>query len=263
MGVRFPHGGPLKVIMFWFKKKKIVVDCFVDNQFFVDNVPITPSIKVTPDWWKSIPSKMNIEEESGVAIEVATIKRCIGFVDLFKKSFTLPLWSDLRIDNMQEGLRWHFVDGDSRITSHNPGQWGHNFPDLRHIKIMCPWIVKEKTGCNFLYMQSTWSMLETESRGLIMPPGVVDFKHQHVLHVNTFLPAETKSYLFKVGTPLVYLIPLTENEVEFRSHCINVNEYETMRKSIRFPTFTNGYTFAKKNSDKKESEKGKCPFHFN
>jgi hypothetical protein len=220
-----------------------------------------PSIKATPDWWKSIPSKFSIEEESGIMVEAATMKRCIGFLDLFKNSFTLPLWSDLRIDNSQKGLMWHFVDGDSSITSHNPAQWGYNFPDLRHIKIMCPWIVKEKTGCNFLYMQSTWSMLDTESREIVIPPAIVNFKHQHVLHVNTFLPAKDKSYLFQVGTPLVYLIPMTEHEVEFKSHCIDVNEYQTMRKGVRFPTFTNGYVFAKKKSDERESEK-KCPFHF-
>jgi hypothetical protein len=247
--------------MFWFKKKKIIVDCFTDNEFLVDNVPIAPSIKMTPDWWKSIPGKIQVEGEHNIILESATIKRCIGFLDLYTNSFTLPLWSDVYVNVSEHGLAWQFANGDSRIETHNPNQYGNNFPDLRHIKFMCPWILNEKTGCNFIYMQSTWSMLDSELKNLIMPPAILNFKHQHVLHVNTFLPSKNESYFAKLGTPLVYLIPMTDNEVEFKSHHISNNEYQTMNKSICFPTFTNGYNFAKKKSDEKESEK-KCPFHF-
>ena len=204
---------------------------------------------------------MEVEEDHNIIIETSTIKRCIGFLDLYKNSFTLPLWSDVCVNVTEHGLAWKFADGESLITIHNPIQYGNNFSDLRHIKIMCPWILHEKTGCNFVYMQSTWSMLDSKLKNLIMLPAVTNFKHQHVLHVNTFLPSKTESYFAKLGTPLVHLIPMTDNEVEFKSHHISGDEYRTMSKSKRFPTFSNGYNFAKKKSDERESEK-KCPFHF-
>jgi hypothetical protein len=248
--------------MFWFKKKKIVVDCFIDNKFLVDNVSIAPSIKNTPEWWKSIPSQVEVQESHNIIIETSTIKRCIGFLDLYKNSFTLPLWSDVCVNVNEHEISWKFADGLSRMESHNPIQYGNNFSDLRHIKIMCPWILNEKTGCNFIYMQSTWSMLDSELKNLIMPPAILNFKHQHYLHVNIFLPSKPQSYFVKVGTPLVHLIPMTENEVEFKSHHIDSNEYQTMSKTNRCLTFSNGYNFAKKKSEERENEKKTCPFHF-
>jgi hypothetical protein len=111
-------------------------------------------------------------------------------------------------------------------------------------------------------MQSTWSMLDSELKNLIMPPAILNFKHQHYLHVNIFLPSKPQSYFVKVGTPLVHLIPMTENEVEFKSHHIDSNEYQTMSKTNRCLTFSNGYNFAKKKSEERENEKKTCPFHF-
>ena len=113
--------------MFWFKRKKIVVDCFINSEFMVNNVPIVHSIKSTPNWWKSLPSKVNITGDSGIEKELGTIKKCIGFQDLYKNSFTLSMWSDLHIKNDEHGMSWEFSDSNSRIDTHNPLQWGYNF----------------------------------------------------------------------------------------------------------------------------------------
>jgi len=248
--------------MFWFKRKKIVVDCFINNEFVVNNVPIVQSIKSTPNWWKAIPSKVNITEDSGIEKEVSTLKKCIGFQDLYLNSFTLSMWSDLHINNNERGMTWEFGDPHSRVDSHNPLQWGYNFKNMRHLKIMCPWILKEKTGCNFAYIKETWGSLDNDDyHRLTVLPAVVNFKHQHVLHINAFISNEKNMYSIKLGTPVVHLIPMTENDVEFKSHTLSENEYTALKTATFFPTVSGGYVFAKKKSDERESEK-KCPFHF-
>jgi hypothetical protein len=247
--------------MFWFKRKKIVVDCFMNNEFVVNNVPIVRAVKATPNWWKSIPAKVDITEHSGIQKEVSTIKKCIGFQDLYRNAFTLSMWSDLNIICNEKGFVWEFSDPNSSVDSHNPLQWAHNFQNMRHLKIMCPWILKEKTGCNFAYVKETWGSLDNDYHNFTVLPAVVNFKHQHVLHINAFIPHDSSAYSIKLGTPVVHLIPLTEHDVEFKSHSLSQDEYATMKSSTFFPTVSGGYVFAKKKSDERESEK-KCPFHF-
>jgi hypothetical protein len=251
--------------MFFFKRKKIVVDCFINSEFVVNNVPIVQSIKSTPNWWKPIPSKVNITENSGIEKELGTIKRCIGFLDLYKNSFTLSMWSDLYIKNNEGGMVWEFSDSNpnSRVDSHNSFQWGYNFENMRHLKIMCPWILKEKTGCNFAYIKETWGSLDNDDyHRLTVLPAVINFKHQHALHINAFISDEKKMYSIKLGTPVIHLIPMTENDVEFKSHTVTDNEYNVLKTSTFFPTVSGGYNFAKKKSEERGNEKKKCPFHF-
>ena len=128
---------------------------------------------------------------------------------------------------------------------------------------MCPWILKEKTGCNFAYIKETWGSLDNDDyHRVTVLPAVVNFKYQHHLHINAFIPDAKNTYSIKLGTPVVHLIPMTENDVEFKSHSLFENEFNALKTSTSFPTVSGGYNFAKNKSEERENEKKKCPFHF-
>ena len=83
--------------MFWFKRKTITVDAFTNQAGVYEYFPINKSTKHLPDWWLSLPKLQNFENEAGIPFELSTMKRCPGFVDLYKKSFTLSSYTELKI----------------------------------------------------------------------------------------------------------------------------------------------------------------------
>lgn len=248
--------------MFFFKKSKIYVDCFTTSEFRINVCPITRSTKQFPEWWKKIPGTIPFQESNGISIDRSTMKRCNGFLDLYKNSFTLPMWTDFKIEIGQEEdksfLRWYISD-DTEVTSHDSKQWANNFSQFKQIKILSPWRLKEKTGCKFAFISPSWSLLENLKDFHIMP-GVVDYKYQHSTHVNMFVPYKIGEYIINVGTPLAHIIPLTEKHVEFNCHVVDDIEYKKIMTETNYPTFNGGYSLLKKTVEKNESNK-KCPFH--
>ena len=62
---------------------------------------------------------------------------------------------------------------------------------------------------------------------------------------------------FKAGEPLVHLIPISEKQVEIKTHLVSVDEI--LKMVPRPTTYANRYNFFKKSM---ESETKKCPFGF-
>lgn len=249
-------------MFFFFKKNKIYVDCFTTSEFQLNACPITRSTKQFPEWWKKIPGTISFEEENGISIDRSTIKRCIGILDLYKNSFTLPMWSDFKIEIGEENnmsfMRWYISD-DTEIARHDSRQWANNFSNFKQIKLMSPWKLKEKTGCKFAFVSPSWTLLEN-LKDLHIMPGIVDYKYQHSTHVNMFVPYQIGQHIIKVGTPLAHIIPLTEKSVEFNCHAIDEIEYKKMSSRTKYSTFNGGYSLLKKAVEETESKK-KCPFH--
>jgi hypothetical protein len=78
------------------------------------------------------------------------------------------------------------------------------------------------------------------------------------LHVCAELPQSRQEFILELGTPLIHLIPLTEKEVDVRTHIISEDEW-----TKRTQTSTGAKTFLKQSLKKdlmiKSIEEG-CPF---
>jgi hypothetical protein len=72
--------------------------------------------------------------------------------------------------------------------------------------------------------------------------GLINFKDTAHPNVNAFVPKKNATYSLNAGTPMVYLIPLTERKVEFKNHLVSDEEYAKMSKYIthRSNKFRNG-----------------------
>lgn len=235
----------------FFKRKKIVVDCFTYRNTVYDYFPILPAANNFPNWWSDLKKPTDI-------IPNLNLKTCQGLIGLYQTAFTMRMWSDLAVTvgpTSDPRFNIRFADPDSSAYPHGSDQWGSWLPanEWQHLKIMSPWVMKSKSDIKFLMTDTTWG--RSSFKDYTVLNGVVDFKYQVTSNINLMLPIpETayKTFLIPVGTPLVHLVPLTEEKVEFKSHLISKEEYDS--KSTRVLSFINNF---KKN--KKFTKESECP----
>jgi hypothetical protein len=246
--------------MFFFKKKKIVVDTFTHMNNVYEYFPIDNALKYTPDWWKKLPGTYEEVNAFGVKMPTSTIKHCEGFIDLYKSGFIIPLWSDLIVSTKDDGA-WQYQWADFKayvIQSHSERQYSQDLNKYIHLKLQSPWAIKEKTGVKFVWTEPLWNnLLNTYDIKLL--PGILDFKYQSSSHVNIFLQKKEQSFNINCGTPMVHLIPMSEHNVEIKNHLISTDEYNQLKDLDQPFTFTGKYRKVKKIIDARES---KCPFGF-
>lgn len=235
----------------FFKRKKIVVDAFTQNVNAFDLFPVESSNKFLPGWWKNLPANYFIENSNGISLKRTTLKSCVGFTNLYQNGFIIPLWSDLVIQTQGNIYSYQFADNVSNIAFHGIEQIGSEFTNHVHIKIVSPWKFREKSGIKFLYLEPTWN----EPADMFIqktPPGLVEFKYQHTTNVNIFL-SNGRRYEWSAGKPLAHIIPMSDNEVEIKTHLVGEEEIVRAMNS-GFPFFNNGYIQSKK------IKENKCPF---
>ena len=140
--------------------KKIKLECFTADAAIHKFFPISLAKKFIPEWFKSIPP---------MGEQTATIKHCDGFHNLYSRGWVMPMWSDLLLETDKEGgYKYQYsgsfesYPGGNRgyqpIDQHSSEQLGNKFLDHIHLKLLSPWIIKEKSGVDFYYSENTWGI---------------------------------------------------------------------------------------------------------
>jgi hypothetical protein len=239
------------------KSKKVTLDCFTTNSGVAEFFPISNSVDFYPDWWKNLPKYYDIST-NGIKHTSTTIKTCSGFIDLYKNSLTIPMWSEFIIEfDANNNFKWISPSVCGSVLSHDPQQLGPKFKDYSQVKLISPWIISEKSGINFHFTGAFWNQLDT-FEDFIITPGVVNYKNQVTTHIN--LITHKKRLEFKAGQPMVNIIPMTEKKVQIKIHQISEDEYKNKMNSINFlSSFIGSYI---KNKKIKKTRESKCPFGF-
>ena len=244
-------------MFFFFRKKKIVVDAFTCMYTAHEYFPIQNAIKTVPDWWKSLPKEYTTATDLGISLNLPTMKKCDGFLDLFNRGFILPLWSDVIINTQDNGyyqFQWANIK-TSVIMTHDMRQYGSVISNnFTHMKIISPWVLREKTGVKFVWMNPSWNRLFSDNLNIL--PGVMDFKYQQDTNINILIEKKNHTYKLSAGEAMAHIIPLTDDKVEIKNHLISEQEYQ---QKIAHFMFTSKYKRMKQIIDGRES---KCPFGF-
>lgn len=242
---------------FFVKNKPIIVDTFTTNSTVYEFAEIKPAIHFLPQWWKNLPSKYT--PDTAQNIELSTIKKCAGFVDNYKNGFIMPLWCDLQINSSP--TEWSVRPSLSNviINPHDKQQYGPKFDDYWHMKIVSPWIFREKTGVKFVWTQPIWNMIGI-NENIMFAPGIMEYKYQHSTNINLFLSRKNSDFLIEYGTPLVHIFPLSEKPIEIRNHLVDTVEYLKMGGGDTNIKFNSVYKAKVKTLKSKER---KCPFTSN
>jgi hypothetical protein len=254
-------------MLFFFKKKKIVLDCFTHYHHAYEFFKIEPAKKFLPTWWKNLP--VTYREERSIA-DLPTMKTCFGFTNNFKHGYIMPLWSDTHATMAQTGPRQFGIAGQNadaitRIESHPTKQF-EDFIDTdiyMHVKIGSPWLFRCSEDINWSWTQPTWNTRNFDD--YLVLPGMTDFKYQTSTHVNIItrrLNRNNQSNILHIpaGQPLVHIVPLTDREVEVKNHLVSQEEWANIdAKNVHISWFNN---YTKVRSLRKSAEESKCPFNF-
>jgi hypothetical protein len=253
--------------MFLFKEKKIVVDCFTIDPFASEYAKISPAVKYYPEWWKDLPSVGPDNSQS------VNMKGCLGLTNLYKNSFIIPMWGSLTINLSNKNMKAWRVDLDYKIehaasplSNHNRAQYpGFVEEDFIHIKIEAPWLLKTKSNIKFMLVDPIWNRNSLIDYSIL--PGVVDYHYQPSAAINMMfkLYDQPRQVHFKPGNVMSMIVPLTENDIDFRCHLVDSIELYRQFPQIKLASSSKQkrYSIFKKFINKhEERQESKCPFGF-
>jgi hypothetical protein len=234
------------------KNKPIIVDCFISNPAIHEFFPIELATNFYPAWWKSLESSMKNTNDMGMVVPAPTIKRCDGIIELYKKGFILPLWSDLIVETTNAGeFRYQYSSFENLpIVNHTHAAMGGAFNKFVHMKIQSPWILEEKSGVKFLWQQPSWNSFETLN-DLHILPGIVNYKDQGGTHINALISKKNNRLELMANQPLVHIIPVSDRPVIVKNHIVTHDEWHT--KSLRYSFLSSFLGKYKKNVKKSSS----------
>lgn len=236
---------------------KVVLDAFVCDPIIHEMFPIDSAQNFLPKWWKTLPMFYEQNDENGIAIQRQTMKACDGFIDLYRNSLIFPLWCDFTLTTEVNYFAYHhFSTSTFELISHDQRQYGNAFDAYIHLKLTSPWILREKQGIKFLLKSPEWTNPESWNK-VFIPSGVIDFKYQYTSNINFFVNNQKDRIEFKAGSPLLQIVPLTEKNIEIKTHLIDEKEYQKMQR-VHLRPFAHQKAFARfKNFFVK---KNKCPW---
>jgi hypothetical protein len=251
-------------MIFFFKPKKIHLDCFTNRNDVYSYFPIVEGNKTFPDWWKKLPK---ISEHPIHNTYEPTMKTCAGFIDYFNNSISIRLWSDLiiNLENNESvnNFNWQFSDEQSMIQSHEDKQFSGfvNEINQQHFKILSPWFFSCKEDIQFLWTGNQWN--QNLMNKITMLNGSTSFKYQNATNINFMCSRpkinENEKIFLPCGTNLINYFPLSERPIKIHNHLISSEEYVNIYSKHTKISFINKYNKIKKIVQQNEN---KCPFGF-
>jgi hypothetical protein len=249
----------MKTMLFKFNKKKIVIDAFTSSHLAFESCKITRSAALIPDWFKRLkkPSMIELARDPDC---VQTMKMCPGFSGLYSKGFIIPLWTDVFVcmsaydgnpENSQVSLR--FSDGVGRADFHLPAQFeGFLTPyGQQQVKIKPPWLLKTTSKVKFIMTGCPWNY--PKGVPFTVLPGELEFRLNRSCHVNAYLSYKDtdQEIMLDFGSPLAQVIPLSERDIEIRSHLISDAEFNQIYNvNASACSFSQGYRKTLKRIDR-------------
>lgn len=240
--------------MFFFKKnKKIKIRALTFQEELLEMKMLTPT--PVPDWLKKLPMFLqdtHIQQNQLIPKYFApTAKVCPALHDLFDRSLMISLWCDHLIHLTPMGnvhvATTTSLDNNSdpyQTKSHPRQQFKGAFNDQGlNVKFMSPYKFVTDSDCHFTMIDAVYH--RTNYNTFTTLPGIINFKDQQECDVNTIfpLPDETSEILLHYGTPMSYLLPLDNVDIEINTELVTVEEYFNKKKRVKF---VGNYNFVRK-----------------
>lgn len=256
--------------MFFFKKKKVVVDCFTPLRSVYEAYKIRNASVYYPEIIKQMPDQvMTKHKQTMIDIPMATIKRCSGIKEWYKSSAIIPMWTDFICQPKS------YLENKSALAimpepfyhdQHPEFQYPGMFKEYIHVKLHNVWHIKETTGIKFMWTPAVYN-LEKHWENFIIPPCTTYFDIQRQSNVNLFIKKTSDNFTLEAGTPLVLLTPLTEYNVEYKCHLVSVEEFKnqgTPPDEFSFFNVRRNRRYKKELLKQQEFDRqeSKCPFGF-
>ncbi len=245
---------------FFHRTPEIVLDCYTYDQTFYANTPIIKSGKAVPDWWRELdPYKAKFVQEGENPYHLntneLTARDCYAIIELYKVGAILENWCDISFRTQNGDYNYWYSSGDKPET-HDRKQLGNSFPNYHHIKLISPWVMRERTGVKFMWIGAEWSLHNYDIKVL---PGILRFDIVTAMNVNMMFPMYDNEFVLPVGLPLGQLVPLSEKRLKINNHLVTEQEYNKHRMNsfgVSFYGWRKALQLRERNK-----ERGTCPFH--
>lgn len=232
-------------MIFLFKPRKIILDCFTKSHILNKLAPIDYAVKFYPKWWKDLPNDYDHN-----FIKAPTMRKCMGLIDYYKHSICIPMWNEIAVNvDKNRNYNWQFADFNSTATVHDAKQRGSYMPsnNYGHIKLESPWKIKTKEDINWVWSQPTYNFDAPENA--VVLPGVINFKHQHASNINfMFDITEPKTFYIETNQPMAFITPMDERKVVLKRHVVDDKEFSKLWDSYGRSSFLNSYTKNKRSN---------------
>lgn len=218
--------------------KPLIIDAYTSDRILYEVYFPRKSTSLLSEPWKQTKSKYLVNNPHLVDNSTnynSTIKRCHGIYEYIKSGFIIPLWADFSILVSKDYVS--VVGGKNykdNTTIHDEKQGGEVIKDYHIIKLNSPWVFSTNVDIPFLFTTNFYDTLSNE-QNFIISPGIADFKYQSGTHIFLLVKKSDtpKEIILKLGTPLLKLIPLTQQPVEIKTHLVeNLNFYAKVSSSF-------------------------------
>jgi hypothetical protein len=246
--------------MFFFRKKKIVINCF--TKIDIPNFKYEPdySRKFFPQWWKNLPKDNMLN-----GVREPTMKTCIGLIDYYNNpGIIIPCWEEISVSTSNNNSTVQLASlgevGDVVYVNHEHRGGFMDHTQYENFKIISPWYFECEEDIKFLHVQPSWGFQNPDN--FLIPPGIMRYKYQHSTNINFFLRRriEQRNFIIGLGTPLIHIFPLSDRDIELKIHYDTEKEVKRLlSKFLNGASFSNRYRNSKKIQQDIET-KQKCPF---
>ncbi len=265
-------------MLFFFKKKKLVVDCFTHDRAAYELYPLRKATPYYPETIKKMPGFVKTQDkETNVDINIATIKQCTGITGLYKHGAIIPFWTDYVCQPhkciVEKRSRLGVAEGMAQqtLTEHPRIQYPGLFDDFVNVKFQGVWNLSEPNGTKFIVMPAVYN-LNNLNNNFIIPPALSYYDIQSQTNLQMFIRKDSPDFTILAGTPILHLIPLidSDRQVEYKTHLVDIEEWTRVGQAPHnFPQLGAGVRNARFRKLLKEKEemdkmekKSKCPFGF-
>lgn len=227
-------------LLFWLKPRKIHIDFFTARNDAFLYAPIDNAAKYLPEWWKDLPKDYGTGSEA-----TNSMRNCVGFIDLYRISLVLPMWSDVEITTGGDGsLTYLHSDRLSTMEFHSFEQRGRLMGNHIHAKLMSPWVAECKEDISWTCVPAFYNQQNIDDYNVC--PGVLNFKYQNATNVNLFIPNRKHKFIIPHRQPLMHMIPLSDRRIKIHRHLITREEFAQREYSMAGIKFSRKYDAVKR-----------------
>lgn len=228
---------------FW--KDALTIEFFSTVDGVADLYPIYEAKQFRPNWIENA-----VKQSKTLNQGDKSVLRCPGIFNIMKHGFIVPMWFDLKIktENGKPGFSYSHPGKDNAlnnlaqmelVTTHGDGIVG-SMPKKEGrikeiVKINTPWCVKSRVPLLMLPLAYPDNYDFESSIGILEPDKSFE------INVQLYWNVQNGERDIKSGTPLMQLIPLTEELVNLVVRDANEDDMKMIRKRDYFMLSTFDY----------------------
>jgi len=212
--------------------------------------PIIEAKNFKPDWTKSAIKDLVDKKSKSTNNDTGRFTHlayCPGIFDLFKTGYIVPMWYDINIKTQKNtpGFSWTMADKSFGSLS------DIKFIDT-HSDIITDFIPKRKgTIDNIVKINTPWNVIVPDGVKFICLPisypdnfdyesttGILDPSQSSEINIQMNWNVEDGERMIKAGTPLMHVIPLSEETFNLEVRTANEKDLQWVKISKYTKTFS-------------------------